>query len=245
MKEVKKVPGGVVYEGDYNPAAFLPVFRVLISGPAGVGKTTWVYQLLKERKHLIRGDIDRVWYCSPGLEHGTSEDHELGDRLQELFPGQLELVQGLPDFEMVGNYEGHKVVILDDLSQDVVNNPEIYKLYSYLSTHRQISTVYLSQSIFTPSKYGSAILRNSDYHVIFLDRTNVLTLSTLSKNSHPGGGNLYFQYLNWLDERHLVYSPYIVVDNSTKAKTSKEFRVRSRIFALKDGTYAPIFFSTS
>ena len=93
----------------------------MISGATGSGKTAWVYRLPQHLSEMYAEDSPvAVMYC-----FGIYQP--LFDEMQEELTN-FTLHQGLPPAEEIEQYtqdRKHKLIILDDLMQQVIKNDEM------------------------------------------------------------------------------------------------------------------------
>ena len=80
----------------------------------------------------------------------------------------------------------HSLVVLDDLKSQCSNDQRDADLFTRGSHHRGISVLYVTQSLFSPSKLSRTISLKSHYMIIFRNPRNSLGTSTLAKEMFPG-----------------------------------------------------------
>lgn len=110
----------------------LPCSSMCISGQTGSGKTRFVYRLLSDVTKMYREDPpDRIVYCY-GIHQPLFDDMEVE------IPN-LEMKHGLPTPEEIEEFtkdRKHRLIIIDDLSHQLLNNQEMELLFTQGCHHR-------------------------------------------------------------------------------------------------------------
>ncbi len=199
--------------------------------------------MLKERDHIFSTEFTHVHYCSPTNVETSEKDKHYAEELSKIYP-HIEFHLGIPNYKEILEEEGKKLIILDDLSESVLNDPKSYQLFAVGSAHHSCSVVLLAQTLFLKSKYGVAVSRNCSHKVVFLDKGHLLDLSQLSKNAFPQQGNIFYKMLCWIEEHcpH-IFTPYILINNSHLSRIPSNMRFSTNI--LRDPQtkkYLPIYF---
>ena len=123
-----------------------------ISGGTQSGKTTLVKDILIRRYELISVPIDDILYC-------YTEYQPVFNELETAIP-TIQFHQGLPS-EFADPLDRHKLVILDDLMQEICANKTISTLFTRISHHHNLSVIYLTQSFF--EKAQNVLTANCQY----------------------------------------------------------------------------------
>ena len=127
-----------VYMNFMMSVSFAPNSLFTIVGGTGTGKSSWVFKFLRNLPDMF-GDTPtkKVMYC-----YGIYQP--LFDEIKRVIPAIL-FHEGLPDKEEMMELlrEGHALVILDDLMQDVSNSKDMLDLFCQYSHHMGISVIYL------------------------------------------------------------------------------------------------------
>ncbi len=238
--------------------------RILIVGSTGSGKSELVLQFIRHRHLLFTGapfdDADRIYYCLPRSFQTASHDR-FCDRLRALAPG-CHVVYGLPDFaslfaDKTWSREP-KLVVLDDLITELVNDPQGLLALTVGSHHAEMSLLITSQNYFMKGKHSVSIARNMSHKVFLVDHADKTPLRAVSRNMFPAQPLFLPQcmaaMLDWpsrlwttpladagrskrasknaaADDR--PPRPYLVIDCS-HSHASSECRVRTRIFPFVD-----------
>ena len=146
---------------------FIHLFNMVVVGHSGSGKTYFVAQLIKsgmikpapDSIHLFTGITDSSGDLLRVLEElQENEDipyHHYGDDLDQV--------------DEVLNEEGNKLLIIDDLMQQVVENKKMVELFVSGTHHKNASAIMMWQDLFPQGKAKRSVTlaRNAHYHVIF------------------------------------------------------------------------------
>ena len=137
-----------------KPFALADIFRVIVSGASGVGKTHWVKQALQAK--LFK--FDRISYHHP----------DAGESLPVDWHETLSIVYkvGLPDEEYLRTLPPYSVVIIDDLYESVVKSYVIDLLIRVLSSKRKLHVFILTQQYFSRGPFSVSIRSSCNYHVL-------------------------------------------------------------------------------
>ena len=146
-------PANVAWVQDVSRWKFKHPATIMMCGPTGSGKTTVLIQLIKRGmfdplpKHII-------------VFHGEQQD------IYKQFPAGTSFIKGWSP-ELVENVPNDSLVIIDDLMSEVKDCPQLSKLYTKMSHHRNISVVWLTQNLFPRGKQCRDISLNSQYILLF------------------------------------------------------------------------------
>ena len=126
--------------------------RLQVVGPSMAGKSQWILKLIKHRKDMFGAEFNRVFYGYPKKdtsEHRTAYLHQL----HQVCP-ILEVLDSLPEISELNlaNDGSHSILILDDLSEKIMNSQEFCEAFFMWSHHSNLSLVYTIQVVFTKEK---------------------------------------------------------------------------------------------
>lgn len=76
----------------------IPPFRMMVTGPSGSGKSSFILNLVKFRHKMFAEQFGRIVYCRPD-EDQTEHSKTYVDAMREEFE-HLEVVNGMPDMNM-------------------------------------------------------------------------------------------------------------------------------------------------
>lgn len=182
--------------------------------------------MIKNREQLITTNFYRVLLCVPSLNSTSYEN--LYQEIKEEIP-QLEFILDLPKPSDIRGDSLPKLVILDDLIMQIINNPFIEELFCQLSHHNSCSIIYTTQNFFSSSR-TKTIMRNTNYKVLFKDRSDKLSMRNIGIQIAPEMPNFLNFCFKELEKffPHDVYR-YILIDSHSQSPL-QHFFVRSHIF---------------
>ena len=221
--------------------------RLVICGPTMSGKSRFALNLIKYRANVYDQFFERILYCFPlNMLH---LHHEFIKDLEAVYP-EIEIVEGLPDLDSLHltlDKTTHKLVVFDDLMQEVFGSKKILDLVTQSSHHSNISVVTISQSLFFPGKNRLTFIRNCSEKVIFHDKVDQNQLSILSRHIFPNKPNFLMDCFNFI-YNHTLKSElkYLLIDASPLSELPHNCIVRSFIFPNElghsDNKVRPVFF---
>ena len=192
----------------------------MISGATGSGKTTWVYRLLRHLSAMyITEPPVAVMYCY-GIHQPLFDEME-----RELT--NFTLHQGIPTSEEIEEYtkdRQHKLIILDDLMQQVIKNDEMELLFTQGCHHRRLSVIFISQNLIPQGKNSRNIALNTWYLVLMKNLRDALQVAFLGRQIFPGKP----KYITEAYEDSIRRQGYLLIDMSPTA--DERYRVRTNIF---------------
>lgn len=112
-------------------------YRMVVTGPPGYGKSTWVFQVLLNAKP----EFDDIYllHCDP---EGTHEYDDI-----DIIP-----LAGIPNVEFWEKGRGRKrLVIIDDYDMSKLSKDEygaMERLFGYISSHMSVSIIITQQDMF-------------------------------------------------------------------------------------------------
>ena len=152
---------------------FAEIFRVIVSGSSGVGKTSFIKQLLQAKlfkfthisyHHPDAGESLPVdWHQSPSSsskKKHNNHHHGLEKALNVVYK------VGLPDEEYCKSLPEYSVIIIDDLYEAAVKSDVINYLVRVLSSKRKLHVCILTQQYFARGTYSVSIRNSCNYHCL-------------------------------------------------------------------------------
>lgn len=222
-----------------------------ITGTTGAGKSTWVFNMLKDRAVMFTTPPSRILYC-----YGVHQP--LYDVMKRDLT-DFTLHEGLPDSETIDAFcrgnAGHGIILLDDLMNEVACNTQMEKLFTQGAHHRGLSVIYITQNVFAQGRCARTIALNTHYLILFRSMRSASQISHLGSQLHPGKSSILVQaYQDATKEQHVEKresesksSPgQGVVENTTPVSTdsvtfdrilqsiSKQFRSRAKFIEQSD-----------
>ena len=194
---------------------FLSPTTIIISGPTGSGKTSFVFRLIDNKAEIFTIEPQNIYYFytvwQPLFERFSKKD--------------IHFLQGLPDEKIIQSISNdkHNLIILDDMQINAMNDPYIANLFSRESHHRNLSVILLLQNLFHQGKYGRDISLNTHYFILFKNMRDTIQIKILG-NQLGIRNKLENAYK---DATKDLFS-YIVVDMSPSSDSN--YMLRTYIF---------------
>ena len=140
-------------------------YSLLLCGPTGCGKTTWIVELLKNHEDLCTQTPKKLIWI-----YGV-EQPELFKTIEEIWaPRQCEFVEGFPE-DLMSRLERTNdhgsLCIFYDVMNEVSSNATISKLFTHGRSHLGCSLVLMLQNIFPKGSQSRTISINAQYQVLF------------------------------------------------------------------------------
>jgi Poxvirus A32 protein len=158
-------------------------FRFILAGPSECGKTTFVFNILRNQYHTLDKPTSNVIYFYKHWQSGFDAMVK-ENRVSEW-------VQAIPTVEMLQEKtKAYKdgdgsIVVIDDLMQDI--DEDIADLFTAISHSLHISVFLLSQNVFqTTNKWFRTISLQVTYMAIFKNPRDSSQFTTFAKQFTPG-----------------------------------------------------------
>lgn len=207
-------------------------------GPSGSGKSWWIVNLIKHRESLFDTKFNRILYCAPAKK---SQIHfQIYESIKKYFP-ETELIFGLPKpSDLIGDLLP-KLVIMDDLMQQIFSSPFMEEVFIQHSHHSSCSLIFTTQNFFNTGK-TKTIMRQCNYKVIFNSPSDQLILRHIGCQLKPETPNFLINIFSTLDRLFPQDDyKYILIDGEPKSKM-KHLRVRTHIFPNNENKIEPLCF---
>lgn len=200
---------------------FEPCSSMLLSGQTGSGKTQWVYQFLKNLEKMYTRDPPKhVLYC-----YGIYQP--LFDEMEKTV-SNFSSKRGLPSPEELDDFtrdRSHKLIVIDDLIHEVVQNKEMELLFTQGTHHRCVSVIMITQNLYHRGKHSRTIALNTWYTVLMKNLRDVSQIGILGRQLYPGKVKGFLKaYEDALSSKH----GYLVVDVSPAG--DDRYRIRTNVF---------------
>ncbi len=183
---------------------------MVINGPTGSGKSTWLRKLLKTKN--FDEDIGEIHYF-----YGVWQPE-----FEQMEKDGVQFHKGLSDVEKLEPKDKTQVIIIDDLQEEACKDLAIQYLFTKHSHHNKLMVIFLTQNLFNQGKCARTISLNTHYLVLFKNPRDVGQIKALGTQM---GVNLASAY------KDATSSPfgYLVIDTSPNPP-SEETRYRSQVF---------------
>ena len=133
-------------------------FRCGLFGSSRTGKTSFIYQLLKN--NLFDREFSVVYYCYPSLYNNELDWHESLDM-------NVEYLDHIPSREELLLMEDNSAIILDDCWYSCSLDANVRDLFKVLSGKKNISIFITSQNPFEGGSNARTIRNNLNYYILF------------------------------------------------------------------------------
>jgi hypothetical protein len=190
-----------------------------VVGPTAVGKSHWVYELLKQSNSMYEEPPRNILYCY-GIYQSLFDDMKRTLK-------HLRFHQGLPtDTEINEFADGHhNLIVLDDLMSSVLSNKDMELLFTQGCHHRRLSVIFISQNLYCQGRSSRNIALNTWYLIIFKVIRDMSQLMTLGRQLYPDKSGVLIEV--YRDVMQTPYS-YLVIDLTPHVED--EYRLRTRVF---------------
>lgn len=195
-------------------------FSLIVSGPPGSGKSTFVEKLIHARERLLNHSIDYI-ICCYGVE--TKFVQQLR---QNLFDIPITLINGLPDdfsSYIIPNKRG--LVIIDDLMQSAGDSKSVTDLFCNKLQHTSTSVILILQNLFYHGRERTTFLRCTNYLVVYKNPMDYTIPLYLSRKLLPKNNNLFIDIFERATSR-----PYGYIFCDGKHDTPDNARFRTDLF---------------
>ena len=200
---------------EINRYVFIHPFNLIISGPTQSGKSFLLNKILINHIELINPSITTIHYCY------STWNKEFDGLLHTV--ANLKFHKGIIDVDLIDTKETN-LIILDDLMTECVNDPEIMKLFTIGTHHRNMSVVFLTQNLYVQGKHSRTISLNSHYLIIFKNNRDKTQIKTLARQMFPD--KYHFLPEAFTDATQSNHG-YIFID--MKASTDDKNRIQTDI----------------
>jgi hypothetical protein len=163
---------------------------------------------------------DRILYC-----YGIHQP--LFDKM-ELEIQNLEMKKGLPTLQEIEAFtqtRTHRLIIIDDLAHQLLNDSEMELLFTQGCHHRRISVIFMTQNLFQKGSKSRTITLNTYYLVLMKNMRDAAQISYLGRQLYPGRSNLLTSA--YADATKEPYG-YLLIDTSQHSED--KYRLRTHIF---------------
>ena len=199
---------------------FIPPFSMCVAGPTMSGKSTFVEQLLTNYHDVIENNESfpqSITYCYSVYD---KKFDELKRKLQniEFKKGISEL---LDDGEVFDD-DTPRIIVLDDLSEEISTSPHASKLFTTAMHHNKLCVIFILQNLYQQGKAMRNITLNCSYLVLFRNSRDIQQIKRLQSQTNLK--HLVNAYERVTSEQ---YQPLII---DLKPYTKNVFRLRSHYF---------------
>lgn len=159
-----------------NENIFQHPFTCILSGPTQSGKTYLLYRILLNLEKVMAQSIDQIIYC-------YSLWQPLYNCIKKNKP-EIQFFKGIFPINQLDQNK-KKLIILDDLMAETIDNKEILNLYTRDSHHKNLSVFLINQNFFSKAKYTRSISLNSHYIILFKNPRDQTQIYTIARQMYP------------------------------------------------------------
>ncbi len=188
-------------------------FRLIIAGPSGAGKTTFLKELVNNCH--FDSPFEKIYYHYP----------DYLDELPIQFDQIVEYKQGLLDVNDFVTIPKNSLIIYDDMMNECGKSEDTMKLFTVMARKRNVSLIYLVQNIYDNSKHFRNLRLNASGVVMF----NFSASNDISKRVIAQFGLQSTLPRRLLDHIYSKPYSYIYVDLNTGRQKAFDV-VRGNIF---------------
>ena len=153
-------------------------FPAFVAGPTCCGKSQYLKRLPESGEDMIEGAPENIIWCY-GI-YQPAYDEMQKDK------SNIAFVEGVPcDLESMINPSERNLVVIDDLIQDLSNDPRITSLFTKGCHHRNLSVIFILQNIFHQGKELRDVSLNCHYLVLFKSPCDSSQIKHLAKQMFP------------------------------------------------------------
>lgn len=149
---------------------------VIICGSSGSGKTTFVAECIKHKSRIFKHVVPEEIHYFYGIYQPLFNDLERNYGVN--------LHYGLPTEDIIESITSTckrgTMIIVDDLMEQVAQEPTVCRLFTQGCHHRNLSTFFLTQNLYFGGKYSTTLSRNAHYYVFTKSPGNNKAISILA-----------------------------------------------------------------
>ena len=219
-----------------EPLALRHPFTMLIAGPTGSGKTSFVSACMERMlapQYFDTPPQQVVWMCNEKQPmHDDIEVLAQQKGVTLTFVDSMKDIQShIPEQTLTPTW-----LVIDDLLGDHTKEEEmeVQRWFTKKSHHRNTSVFYLTQNLFAQSPQHRTISLNAHYLVLFKNPRDASQVDSLARQVFPT--QILFLREAYEDATRQPYS-YLFLD--LKPTTPQTHRVRAHLFRDPTVVYIP------
>ena len=190
-------------------------FNCIISGPTMCGKTFILKEILKYKDVLINPPPKHIFYCYKEWQNNF-------EKLKVEIP-EIKFIKGIIGYEDL-NEHTNNLVIFDDLMKECIESENVMNIFTVGSHHKNTSTFFITQNLFSQGKYARDLSLNSNYMILFRNPRDQQQIQILSKQMFPQNSKFLIESF---DDATKKPHGYLLID--LKQTTEERNRLQSGI----------------
>ena len=204
---------------------------IIVGGRSGSGKTTFVFNLLKNAGLLFEGDRSiKVLYL-------YKSDQDLFREMEYSIPN-IEFHQGmLSQADILSRHNDpssvHFIIVFDDLMRETGDSADVMDFFSISCHHARCSVILVTHNIFHQGRYSKTLAVNAGYVVLFETPAAMEQIQKFGRQRFPFEKNMLLNiYRTVVCGRRFGY---IVLDMNVNV--CPYLRIKSSIFPGENTEY--------
>ena len=196
----------------------------MLAGPSSCGKSTFVKNLINNRKVMFNRNIENVYIVCANIQTMYEDLVENGNVRQIFYqmPSKSEIIE----IAEIGKKQGGTILVLDDILSEIAkNNILIQEIFTEIAHHYDLTVVLCVQNMFVQNPIFRTISLNSGYIVAFKHPRDTKQINVIAHRCHVKNPKLVIDA--YKDATRLPYS-YLFMDFTQK--TEDFLRIRTNIF---------------
>lgn len=146
-------------------------------GPTNVGKSSFVFQLLKHADGAFTKPIKAIYYC-------YSVDQPLFAEMEKAIP-TINFYKALPTPVELETWHmtepGDKILVIDDMMSESAKSKDIVDIYCKYAHHYKFFCFLICQNAFCPGREFRTISLNTHYFFLFRNNRDQLQMEILGR----------------------------------------------------------------
>jgi hypothetical protein len=191
-----------------------------VAGPSNVGKSSFIFQLLKHLDGAFTKPIKAIYYC-------YSVDQPLYAQMKKAVPN-ITFYEGLPSKTELQSWHmdepREKVLIIDDLMTESAKSKEVVDIYCKYAHHYKFFCFLICQNAFCPGREFRTISLNTHYFFLFKNNRDELQIQTLGRQIFPGQVKYFMDAYNKATAEKYKY---LLIDLSPHS--NPQYKLRTNI----------------
>lgn len=204
-------------------------FGKLVCGPVRSGKSTYIFNLLKNRDRLLSHHMDYILYFY-GERSKTVNDIEV------TFGSIVTTIQGMPEDldSFIRNDGSYGLMIFDDLMASAAYSEQLLQLTTTKCQHHLISWILIMQNLFFGARERITMMRSAHYLTLFSNPLDQSIAQHLAGKIMPNDRKTFMDIYTYATNKP---NGYLFIDGAQK--TPPEARFRAQLFDAYQQTFVP------